>query len=416
MRVVFERQHIGAKNDLIVHTGYEQEQNENTSFETLTIPSKEYTEIVKLYGLEQHSFPPQKFISAFNILSYDMNNLPWQFILPKETYKIELRKYVTNILKDLESIRINYYTEHYQKQNIVLDNLKRAAIDLRKYESFVSSLEDEPSSGTKVFLKSFNPEKFHNGIWYGGMPEYERTGTITGRLKINKGPNILLLKKEYRQVLKSKWGEDGDIFYLDFKSLEPRALLALKEKNIDIPKDIYTYVAQNMGLDEKIDRKYVKTAIISMIYGAGDKELKKQLSGLVSYPDDFIKSVKEQFGIEELKETLKQQYESNEGKYINNLYNRRIFGSAIAPYVLVNYFAQSTAVDIALFGFSKIVEHLIKTDSIDLIRPIFVLHDALILDVHKSAQKFLPKLAKHGSVGIPGFENVRFWIEIEKIS
>lgn len=412
MRVVFDRRYIGTKTDLVVYTNCEQEQDE----QVLTIPSSEYAEIVKLYGLEQHSFPPQKFVTAFDILTHDVSNLPWQFILPKETYKIELKKYVTNILKDLESIRINYYTQHYKKQNIVLDNLKRAAIDLHKYESFVSELEEGPNSGTKVFLKSFNPERLHNGIWYASVPEYERTGTVTGRLKINKGPNILLLKKEYRQVLKSKWGADGNIFYLDFKSLEPRTLLAHKEKNIDIPKDIYSYVAQNMGLDEKIDRKYVKTAIISMIYGAGDKELKKQLSGLVSYPDDFIKSVKEQFGIEELKETLKQQYESNEGKFIHNFYNRRIYGSGIAPYVLVNYFAQSTAVDIALFGFSKIVEHLIKTNSIELIRPIFVLHDALILDVHKSAQKFLPKLAKHGATGIPGFENVRFWIENEKIS
>jgi DNA polymerase I-like protein with 3'-5' exonuclease and polymerase domains len=82
---------------------------------------------------------------------------------------------------------------------------------------------------------------------------------------------------------------------------------------------------------------------------------------------------------------------------------------------LVNYFIQSTAADVALFGFTKIIERLISTKTNEFIKPILLLHDALILDVRKDAQFILPKLAKLGGNKIPKFENMHFWIEIEKL-
>lgn len=421
MRVLFTSSSIGSSFDFIASTEENEirkilPENEEDTSDCLFVPSKEYFEITKLFGLEYRSFPPERFVKACNSIAYNSENLPWQFILPKEIYKTELKIYIQSVLNDLQGIDINYYTNSFKKQNIVLDNLERAAIDLQRFEAIMNSANDEGASNVKTILKSFGPDKLHNGIWFAALPEYERLGTVTGRLRINKGPNILLLKKEYRQVLKSRWGKDGNIFYLDFKSLEPRTLLSLKNDGVNIPIDPYTYVAKKIGLDEQKDRNAVKTAIISMMYGAGDKELKKQIGSLVSYPDDFIASVKEQFGVESLREQLKEQYENNGSTFIKNLYDRPIFGSGIAPYVLVNYFIQSTAVDIALFGFSKIVEKIIQAKATKMICPIFILHDALILDVHKDAQVFLPKLAKLGSTGIPKFENMRFWIEIEKIS
>ncbi len=46
---------------------------------------------------------------------------------------------------------------------------------------------------------------------------------------------------------------------------------------------------------------------------------------------------------------------------------------------IVNNYIQSTAVDIALSYFSELCEKI----NLDLCKPIFIIHDALVLDVHK---------------------------------
>jgi len=176
------------------------------------------------------------------------------------------------------------------------------------------------------------------------------------------------------------------------------------------------HVAGEMGLEKNVDRKLIKTVIISMIYGAGDEELIRKLRGQIDYPEEFVNSIKEHFGVEDLRLRLKNEYEANKGKFIYNLYKRPIFAESTAPYVLVNYFIQSTAVDVALNGFANIIERLIKSGGFSMIRPLFVLHDALIVDVHNNAAHLLPKIAKAGSANIPGFEETRFWLDIERLS
>lgn len=392
-----------------------------TSKDRLVIPSGDYWELCSLYNRPYRTFPPKRFKRAYQTVmnpggdsSWEFpRDFQWQAVIPKEIYKKELRNFVQELTEDYQDLTLDYYFGLYKKHEIVFNSLRRAAINLTKYEEFMA---DGNEGASKAVLRSFAPAKSHQGVFYASRVEYDRFSSITGRLTIKNGPGILHLRKDYRQVLTSKWGKDGGVYYVDFRSLEPRILLALKNNQFKAPQDLYMNVAQEMGLGENVDRNIIKTVIISMIYGAGDEELIKKLHNKIDYPEQFVESIKEHFGVEDLRLRLKEEYEANKGKFIYNYYKRPIFAEAVAPYVLVNYLIQSTAVDVALTGFSNILERLEKSKGFELIRPLYVLHDALILDVHNTMAHLLPKIAKAGSLGIPGFEGTRFWLEVERLS
>jgi hypothetical protein len=76
-------------------------------------------------------------------------------------------------------------------------------------------------------------------------------------------------------------------------------------------------------------------------------------------------------------------------------------------HLLVNSYAQSTGVDVSLLGFKSIVDSL----GSDGIRPLFVLHDALILDVRGDRFEDVQKIT---SVEIPSF-STKFPIKLDKL-
>jgi len=416
VQLVVKKKVLGTKYDLIVEedgTHHYATIGEQLPKDALVVPSRRYHEIRKLYGLKWRSFPPERFKRPYEVLLQDRRlDLPWEKLIPQTLFKKALAVYVQGLWSDLCSLKPRYYESVFEKHSPLFYSLERAAIDVGLFNRFMRKAE---GSATGAILKSFNPVKPVRGVWYADPVEYDRISSLTGRLKIRKGPGILHLKREYRPCIVSRYGDDGAIYYLDYKSLEPRLLLSICDPEAEIPKDPYLYAARTMGVEDDIDREHIKTAIISMIYGAGDSELVRQLKPYISYPEDFVKSVKERFGVEELKERLRTEYEAHGGRMIYNRYGRPIFSEGTAPYVLVNYFIQSTAVDIALFGFSRIVDKILKSGAIDLIKPLFVLHDALILDVHKDVAHILPKLAELGSSDIPEFEGTKFWIEVERL-
>lgn len=389
--------------------------------EKLILPSKDYWKICKLYRRPIRLFPSYRFRKAYKLLlnpetgeSKELpKDFPWRTVIPENIYKKEIKDLIKKLFDDYEGFDLEYYFKTYKRHEVIFSSLKRAAINPLLYESLIKEINN---SSNLAILKTFVPVLPHKGKQYAEKVSYDRFSSVTGRLTIKSGPGILHLRKDFRKIITSKWGDDGNVFYLDFSGLEPRILLSLKNDALKTPKDIYLYVANEVGLGEKVDRKAIKTAIISMIYGSSDEEIAKKISNQVDYPNEFVSAIKEHFGVEELKERLKKEYEKNNGKFISNLYGRPIFAESTPPYVLVNYFLQSSAVDVALHGFSNIIERLNKVDGLRLIRPLFVLHDALILDIHKDKQHLLQKMAKAGATAIPEFENTKFWINIEKLS
>jgi len=206
--------------------------------------------------------------------------------------------------------------------------------------------------------------------------------------------------------------DKGSIWQLDYASLEPRILLAVNG-TVDIPKDIYESVLEEFELSN-VPRSAIKQAIISRLYGAKDYTIEKQLKHVVDYPADIISLVDDHFGIEALKQKLSLEFSINDGRPINNFYGRRIACEDTPLYVLLNYFIQSTGVDVCLFGFNKISSKIKQAEIQNKIVPLFILHDALFLDVHPEYEYLLPKLCRLGSTKLPGFEDVDFHLTATK--
>jgi hypothetical protein len=121
--------------------------------------------------------------------------------------------------------------------------------------------------------------------------------------------------------------------------------------------------------------------------------------------------VNEFFGLDQLRERLVQEYESNNREFILSFYGRYLDTREAKPYMLLNYFTQSTAVDVALYGFRNFLR---ATQGNEQIIPLFILHDALVLDVHNSALEHLNTLKLHCSRNIPLFPGCEFAIKVSR--
>ena len=112
-----------------------------------------------------------------------------------------------------------------------------------------------------------------------------------------------------------------------------------------------------------------------------------------------------------MKERLIKEYEANQRQFILSFYGRYLDTREAKPYMLLNYFIQSTAVDVALYGFRNFLRAISGNP---LILPLFILHDALVLDVHNSALESLETLKLHCSKNIPLFPGCEFAIKASR--
>lgn len=126
--------------------------------------------------------------------------------------------------------------------------------------------------------------------------------------------------------------------------------------------------------------------------------------------------VNEYFGIDYMKEQIRVMYQESGETFLRTFYRKHVIPADSKPHVLLNYFIQSTAVDVALLGFKKILERLATTPQVqNLIVPIYILHDALFLDIHNDVAHLIPKLCILGSKNIPGFGPQNFYLTGTKL-
>jgi len=372
--------------------------------------------ISKLYGFVIPRFPPAKYRRSFfgmNLGSHTENQIPWEHVIPRKAYKEEIKRVITGLRESFKRLEeddpgLSYYRTYFKRENEIFGDLKPARIDAELFVRLLSA------GGNDSALKSFLP----SSDGFAQLPKYDRLAIRTGRLKIRKGPAILHLKKEHRGIIaKSRFGEDGSVYQLDYPSLEPRVLLAIATGNkagTVIPRDIYQNIIDKFNL-EGISRDIIKRATISRLYGAVDETIEKQLMDAgVGYPRDLIELMDEYFGVGDIKKKLSSEFFKSDGRQIKNYYGRQVRCESAPLYVLLNYYIQSTAVDVALLGFNQINSKIKQAGIQEGVVPIFILHDALFLDVHRDYEYLLPKLCVVGSKNIPMFENIDFYLGFEK--
>lgn len=337
-----------------------------------------FTTITNLLGKELVLTPGKKFVDMMRYLQVE-DNIPWHLVVPGKIFK----EFVQRIVDDSRSLSTSdqyvYYQNYLIKAQRSTQRLSPAKIDENEYKRLMM----DSKTMNKNVIQSFTPE-----AGYAKRSTYGFTSTNTGRLTVRKGPQILTLKKEHRSILKSRFPK-GRIIQLDYTSLEPRVALSMIGQNP--PKDIYNFVAENI-LDDQVGRESAKLLTIALLYGMGQKRVKNILSGTYLDPRETMNKLDKFFGAQIIREELSKQAEAG---FIQNYYGRNIRVRSDSEHVLYNNLIQSTAVDVALQGFTKMIDKIYEEEK--QMRPIFILHDALIIDCPPEEVGFLDKLCSLGS-------------------
>ena len=171
-------------------------------------------------------------------------------------------------------------------------------------------------------------------------------------------------------------------------------MLALSGKKIT--GDIYDEVARKAGL--KLERSKLKMSVMGALYGISPLKLQGLLPRTVD-ASEILDKVKQMFGISALGNRLRRDYERM-GKIINH-YGRPLFFARSDEHLLVSHFVQSTGVDVCLSGFSNIIKKI--SDEKLRTAPIFLIHDALLLDVPADEINKIDEFIRVASV-IDGFD------------
>ena len=316
------------------------------------------------------TFPPKKNVSFYEKY-FELENdfIPWIFCMKPSEYKTQLTNFAQRVVEELDKdpITLSYYKNTFLPSNEVFELL-------HPMKSF-SNLEGNKGAVLKSFIS--NEE-------YLPVTRYNRTTSTTGRLKVEQGPEILLLKKEIRNKIfstSSRFGQHGKIYELDYKSLEPRVLLSKTKPNQPLPSDIYSDIQSTVFKNNPgLSRDIIKKVSLTLLYGGSGETLKDESTdstrGLYVEVGELCDKINEYFGLEEFKEKLIK--ENSENGFIRNEFGRKISTVNARNSILVNYWTQSTAIDIALAGFSCLTNSQQYSSSF---LPLCVLTDALYVDV-----------------------------------
>jgi len=340
-----------------------------------------YDTLLTLIGAGPTPQVPASHRAALEHVAPNLAAPPWSQLLPKSVYREYFDSLVASSRLHIDALIVKYYEDVWRPCDELLSALRPAKVDVALVDRFAA--ESVHSSGTVSTLRP-------RSGGYAPPVVYDRFGTVTGRLTVASGPSILHLKREHRSALKSSFS-GGKVMSLDFSALEARILLYESGGSCD-ESDLYTSLAHRLG---GIPRAVVKGAILAELYGSSKNSLALSLGLSDSALNDFIKRIREVIDVRALLSRLRAQH-SDLG-YITNKHGRRIKVSRPQDNIFINYYAQSTGVDVSLLGFKSIVDSL----GSDGVRPLFVLHDALMLDVRGDRVSDVRSVV---DVSVPGFE------------
>jgi len=201
---------------------------------------------------------------------------------------------------------------------------------------------------------------------------YKTSKSSTGRLTIVSGPNFLVLPRESRDAL-CTFEEGSSIYSIDFTSLEPRVALWVSSTKPS-EEDVY---ATLMSMCEISERAVAKQVTLSALYGAGVSRLSRTLGG-ISRAKSLVERVSRFFEVPDLEKRLNQQAEEG---HISNAFGRPLHEAKKQPRLRVNHYVQSTSAELANLLFSDLCE---KNPDV---KPLLVIHDALIVEVPDRAKR-----------------------------
>jgi len=332
--------------------------------------------ILELYKIEIPELVPEEHRKSINTCGIK-NNVPWRYVLPKGIFRKNLKAFVTKMSEIEKKLSSEKYPGFFVETNEIFKDLKMSRIDYGLANLLNNTNE---SSVLKNIMQlqsgSFLPP-----------PTYSRVSSKTGRLTVKGGPQILTLRKDLRQIFESTF-DGGALFEIDFISLEPRVALNLTDHKSSLD-DVYQEFLEVSGVN--VTRDTTKLAVLCALYGAGTRKLENVLKsdGSEMPASQLMQKVRSFFGLSRLSSVLRDQAKSG---FITNYFGRPIDVGEARDSILINNFLQSTATDVALHGFCDLVRSFPKC------RAIFIIHDALIIDIPASEISIVQEYAESGFV------------------
>lgn len=352
--------------------------------------------VLKLCGRTPVLSPPEPFVKEMSLLSGSLEgvSIPWQKVMPARAHQAFIKRLIEEVVVAMEGAPTDYYRTVWVPGNAVFRSLQQCVVDRPTWKALVDAGE-----GNVPAIRSFEPNR------KGLAPPvvYDRFKTLTGRLTVHSGPQILTLKREHRSMLRSAYGDQGSVMALDFAALEARILLYEYGRKCD-EVDLYGMIAKELGYD----RKAIKGAVIAKLYGMNDWALGKHLGIEGRELQTFLQKFDVHFSTDELLKRVKAQFVAT-GKLANR-YGRPVTVDEPLDNIFISYYGQSTGVDVTMLGFNHVVETLRQTAPRT--RPLFLLHDAILLDVHHEE---LPALQAINVVRVKGYVQ-KFPLKLEKIA
>jgi hypothetical protein len=350
-KIFFSNDSTGTSQSLSIEDGKISRATEPGSehwvYGSARIHPRSLEDVLPAFGMEPPELIPAPIQKSF--IHTRLGNIDWSVAMGAHRFARQLKQTYLTLCEKLNSIEDDPYLPTLLSGRKILSRLEPSSIDVSEYRR----LKEE---GNHPQADTFEPDEhgFSKRIRYSH-------DTSTGRLKVSEGPKILSLPKGDRKIIKSRW-EGGQVFMIDFVSLEPRVMLLLTRD--DAPRDIYEAMREELNLPDATRAK-LKLATISTLYGS-----KSQDPSLVVAVNKFFR----------VSEVGRRHLS---GEDVCNLYGRRL--NPEEANLRLSHFVQSTAVDVALMGFEKIFSEL-PGGCI----PSFLIHDALLVDVPPESIKEFP--------------------------
>lgn len=330
--------------------------------------------------------------SAQSVVQSNLSCVPWMRCMPHSAWKTFVLNLVDRIWLSLTSESNSYYCETFIRNREVIWSLQRPRIDTAMVKNIISVSDNGVAQNLMRFLPKSGDVAPHS--------QYSLVSSVTGRMTVSSGPNILTLKRDHRKILRSRY-KGGKIIEIDIQSAEPRLALALFGRSIE--GDVYKDVMRCIDLD--ITRDVAKVATLSAIYGASHHSIQAMLPENVG-ASRVLDLVKDYFSVDIIEKMLKEQHD--ELGYIVNTHGRKILSQEAS----VNHLIQSSSVDVAFDIFESILAKLRESDIV--FSPIYLIHDAIILDICGEHVDKLKEACKGGFV--PGKIKIRFPVRIKEIN
>lgn len=317
-------------------------------------------------GAKITSQPPKSHVAAWDLLN---NTPPWAQALPPHIFKTWLQKFTRELLELRDRWADSYYGREFQIQQRLLQKLQQPFVD----GLVIKQIDDDR-------VRAFDPDR----VGLAPKSTYNIWSSVTGRMSIESGPNILTLDKKYRRIFKSRF-VGGEIIQIDFSSLEPNTCLAIQGKAFE--SDAYAWAAGQ--IETTPPREVLKVAVMSALYGMSPSNFAKKFADI---PDanDLLFQVRDAFGVDKLTKKYREQLDA-EG-HITNHFGRIIKCDKSSP--LVAHAIQSTAVDVVCQGFTVLLDEF-ESEGLDAV-PLYLIHDALMLDVSPEAKARIQERIRDG--------------------